>query len=325
MTLFTPNEEQLAISRGLADYLADQFPLDRFRAARDGDRARWSGLAQMGVLGVSLPEADGGMGLTRVDEALVAREAGRHLVSPALIGSILAAHLAARAGLAELRDALLAGHRRAGIAVPVSPAEIRIVDDSSGLFLLVEPDRLRLLECGRGVLRRLDCLDETVSLHAAVAPESQLAASEDQGLALLARLLAAAMLCGQLEATRDMAAEYARTRIQFGRAIGSFQAIKHRCADIALAAELCWSQTLHAADALAADAEDVEFHILTAKLLAGEEALKAARFNIQAHGGMGFTAEVDAHRLMKRAHVLHQLFGDPRSVPAQLLDLPLVL
>jgi len=61
--------------------------------------------------------------------------------------------------------------------------------------------------------------------------------------------------------------------------------------------------------------------VLTAKLLAGDEALKAARFNIQVHGGMGFTDEVDAHRLLKRAHVLHQLLGDPRLVRSRLLDL----
>ena len=63
--------------------------------------------------------------------------------------------------------------------------------------------------------------------------------------------------------------------------------------------------------------------MLAAKLLAGEEALKATRFNIQAHGAMGFTDEVDAHRLMKRAHVLHQLCGDPRHAPARLVDLEL--
>ncbi len=325
MSFLVPTEEQLAISRGLAEFLADKFPVNRFRTSNVSEAERWGELVRMGILGISLPETDGGMGLSLVDDVLVSREAGRNLVSPALIGNILAPHVAARAGSRKLCDSLLAGERRVGIAMVHSQTEIRVIDGDSGIFLLVEPHRMRLMDCGSDGLRALACIDETVQLSTAQVRESELARVDGKDLVLAAELLAAAMLCGQLETTRDMAAEYARTRVQFGRPIGAFQAIKHRCADIALAAELCWSQTLHAADALASGAKDAEFHVRAAKLLAGDEALKAARFNIQAHGGMGFTAEVDAQLLMKRAHVLHQLFGDPRLVRSKLLDLTLVI
>lgn len=315
-----PANEQLAISHGVAYFLAGNYPLDRFRTSGHGDAEHWDELARLGTLGISLSEAAGGMGLSWVDEALACREAGRYLVSPALVGSILAVHAATQAGLETLRDALLAGSCRAGIAMVHPASEMRVIDGGD-VFTLVEPQRVRLIESGNGGLRALDCIDETVTLSAAGLPGSESACVEGKELVLAATLLVAAMLCGLLETTRDMAAEYARTRVQFGRPIGAFQAIKHRCADIALAAELCWSQTLYAAQALAAGAEDAEFHVQSAKLLAGDEALVAARFNIQAHGGMGFTDEVDAHRLLKRAHVLHQLFGDPRLLRARLADL----
>jgi len=265
-----------------------------------------------------------------MDEVLACREAGRYLISPALVGSILAIKIAAQTGHTELRDALLNGECRAGLAMNsatnVAIADtndgVRVVDSGGeGLFLLVQADKLALVEPGESNMQLLDCIDDTVQLYKAAIRATETAWLEDKKLVLGAHLLLAAMLCGVLETICAMAADYARTRVQFGRPIGAFQAIKHRCADIALATELCWSQTLQAVTALQSNAADAEFHILTAKLLAGDEALKAARFNIQVHGGMGFTDEVDAHRLLKRVHVLHQLLGDPRLVRSRLLDL----
>jgi len=337
MTFAVPTEDQLSLARGMAEFLAGNYPISRFRTTERFADARWSDLAHMGALGISLPDAEGGMGLSWIDEVLACREAGRYLISPALVGSIIAIKIAARTGNAEVRDALLSGEYRAGIAMSsvmssaltnsaVASAidNVHVIDGSEGLYLLAHADKLALIEPGESNLQSVSCIDDTVQLHKA-AIRSGLAAEpewlEDKSLLLGTHLLLAAMLCGLLETTCDMAAEYARTRVQFGRPIGAFQAIKHRCADIALATELCWSQTLQAAAALQAGSTDAEFHVLTAKLLAGDEALNATRFNIQVHGGMGFTDEVDAHRLLKRAHVLHQLLGDPRLVRASLLDM----
>jgi alkylation response protein AidB-like acyl-CoA dehydrogenase len=321
MTSFiVPTPDQLSLAQGIAEFLAGNFPIDRFRLDQKSDAERWTDLAGMGAIGISLPEDDGGLGLTWVDEVLVCREAGRYLLSPAWVGSVLAVRIAALTGQTELRDALINGECRAGIATIRADEEVQIIDGSEGLFVLVRAGALALIEPGESSMMVVDCIDDTVQLNKATL-RTQPDWIEDQALALGAHLLLAAMLCGLLETTRDRAAEYARTRVQFGRPIGAFQAIKHRCADIALAAELCWLQTLQAVDALQSAAVDAEFHVLSAKMLAGDEALKAVRFNIQAHGGMGFTDEVDAHRLMKRAHVLHQLLDDPRLVRARLADL----
>ncbi len=325
MTLSLPDAEQLALVRGVADFLAGEFPLTRFRGGVPCDIGRWPDLASLGIFGIMLPEADGGLGLGVVEAALVARELGQVLMSPAVIAGLLAPQVAARAGEAALCGALVAGERRVGIALGTLGDEARVADCHTtaaygGPFLLIEGETLSLIEAGQ---RALDCIDGTVQLTAATMPGTVLARIEAPDLALAAQLLAAGLLTGLLETTRNMAADYARTRVQFGRPIGAFQAIKHRCADAALGAEMCWTQLWAAANALASGQADAEFQVRSAKWLAGDEALKAARFDIQVHGGMGFTQEADAQLILKRCHVLNQMFGNPRLVPAQLVLLPL--
>jgi len=322
MTFVTPTPDQWSLCRGMTEFLAGNFPLSRFRSKQISEKDCWQDLASMGVFGISLPEADGGMGQSLLDDVLACREAGRYLISPALVGSILAVKIAAQTDKITLRDALISGLSRAGIATTAVNGDVQIVDgDSDGIFLLVQADRIAVVNSDASNRPTLRCIDDAVQLDKTEIRALAVDWLENKSLALAAHLLLAAMLCGLLETICEMAADYARTRVQFGRPIGAFQAIKHGCADIALATELCWSQTLQAASALQSDAADAEFHVLTAKLLAGDEALKAARFNIQVHGGMGFTDEVDAHRMLKRVHVLHQLLGDPRLVRRRLLDL----
>ncbi|MFC3172656.1 acyl-CoA dehydrogenase family protein [Novosphingobium bradum] len=328
MMLALPDDEQLALARGVADFVADAFPIARLREnrPRDGERwgERWGDLAALGVFGVGLAEAEGGLGLTCVEQVLVARELGRTLVSPAAIAAMLAPQVAAEAGEPALCAALLAGERQVGIGLGALDGEARAIDADDGLALMVAGDTVSLIA---GPPRPLQCIDETSRLFAMPLPGSGNAATVvattvSPGLALAAHLLAAAMLVGQLETTRDMAATQARTRVQFGHPIGAYQAIKHRCADAALGAELCWTQVWAAAHALASLADNAEFQVRAAKWLAGTEALKAARFNIQAHGGMGFTQECDAQLLLKRTHILNQMFGNPQGVPGQLVNLP---
>lgn len=322
MTLILPNEDQLAIAEGVASYLAGHFPLERFREASVADSSRWQQLAELGLFGIALPESAGGMGLSWMENALACREAGRLLLSPALLGSILGAQVAANGGDTGLCEALLTGRRRVGIAMPVAQQQMQVIAGDDGLCLLVEEHSLSLVEYDRAAPLQ-QCIDDSVGLQLITTDGLSPLRCEDEQLVCAVHTLVAAMLCGVLEQVCSMAAEYARTRVQFGRPIGAFQAIKHRCADIALATELCWSQTLNAVQALENAAVDARFHALSATLLAGEETLKAARVNIQIHGGMGFTDEVDAHRLLKRAHVLQQLSGDPRLLKSTLLSLEL--
>jgi alkylation response protein AidB-like acyl-CoA dehydrogenase len=121
------------------------------------------------------------------------------------------------------------------------------------------------------------------------------------------------------EATRDMAVEYAKTRQQFGKAIGSFQAIKHLCADMAIRAEAAVCQVIFAALVESERRAGARFHSVAARLVAVEAALQNAAQNIQVHGAIGFTAEAEAHLFIKRAHVLEQLWGNTRQQRRQML------
>src|SRR5690606_33176714 len=131
-----------------------------------------------------------------------------------------------------------------------------------------------------------------------------------------AQVLASAFLAGLAEAARDMATEHARTRIQFGKPIGVNQAIKHVCADMAVAADAAISQTLFAAIALQSGRGDSMFQVLAAKSVATRAAIDNAANGIQVHGGMGYTFEHNAHLVLKRAHVYAHLFGEPTGILA---------
>jgi alkylation response protein AidB-like acyl-CoA dehydrogenase len=139
----------------------------------------------------------------------------------------------------------------------------------------------------------------------------------DRDLLDIADLLVSAQLLGTAEASRDLAVSYALVREQFGRPIGSFQAIKHHCANMAVAAEMLSAQLDMAAIAMRDERDDARFQIAALRLLAPKTALANARACIQVHGGIGFSSEADAHHYLKQAHVLRHLLSE-----AAMLDLP---
>jgi alkylation response protein AidB-like acyl-CoA dehydrogenase len=133
--------------------------------------------------------------------------------------------------------------------------------------------------------------------------------AEDDPIWLRGLVLAAAMQVGIAEAAKDMAVDHAKNRIQFGRPIGVNQAIKHRCVDMAVAAEAALEQTLFAAVCLRDCRRDADFQVLAAKAVASKAALANASEAIQVHGAMGFSYEHDMHLYLKRAHMLDRLLG----------------
>ena len=118
---------------------------------------------------------------------------------------------------------------------------------------------------------------------------------------------------------RDMAVTYAKDRKQFGQPIGSFQAIKHICADMAVRCEESASQLFYAALSLRDGTADAAVEIPAAAFIAARAALENAAAGIQVHGGIGMTAELDAHWFLKRAHVLDQAMGNSRRQLDRLL------
>jgi alkylation response protein AidB-like acyl-CoA dehydrogenase len=127
---------------------------------------------------------------------------------------------------------------------------------------------------------------------------------------------------GVAEGARNMAVDYAKVREQFGKPIGSFQAIKHLCADMAIRSEAALCQASFAALVIDQDHRDADYHATSAKLVATDAALRNAADNIQIHGAFGFTAEANAHHFLKRAHVIDLLWGDQKTQRTRLLAMP---
>jgi alkylation response protein AidB-like acyl-CoA dehydrogenase len=116
--------------------------------------------------------------------------------------------------------------------------------------------------------------------------------------------------------------EYAKVREQFGKQIGSFQSVKHICADMAIRSEAALCQASFAALVLANDLADTDFHAVASKIVATDTAVKNAAASIQVHGAYGFTAEANAHHYLKRAHVTDMLWGSLREQRERILTFP---
>ena len=135
-----------------------------------------------------------------------------------------------------------------------------------------------------------------------------------------ADLLLAARMVGLAGHACDLAVEYAKVREQFGQPIGSFQAVKHHCADMGVRTRLSWYQTNLACLKLQANAEDAPLQVASAKLLAAQAARENGRTGIQVHGGIGYQSECDAHWFVKRAYIYDQAGGNMAIQAKRVLD-----
>jgi alkylation response protein AidB-like acyl-CoA dehydrogenase len=350
-----PDDAQSALRDELRRFLSDRVTSDARRACASEpgavDRALWAELAALGAFTVAVPEARGGVGLGWADAVLVFEELGRAAVPGPLVGTTLAATLVpgpapdpgARppAGLADPGGAPGQPTRVGGDAVPVvgvvdavdGPA---LVEHLAGLDALVVLDRdgLRVLDGPdlASLVAGATPLDRPVDPLTPVARVARLDGGRRVGDRAAAdawlragALLTAALQVGLGEAAVVLGTDYARQRHQFGRAIGSFQAVKHMLADayagVEVARSAVWSAAVQLDEALAeagtaagapghADAyADVARAVAGARIVASGASVAAAKACIQVHGGMGFTWELDAHLYLKRALALDTSFG----------------
>jgi len=305
---FDVNEDEAALQEGIRSFCAGRFDMETVRGLADTagvDRGRWRELADTGVFGLRLPEADGGVGLGTTEAVLVFEELGRALVP----GPVLATHLAA-----GLVDGAVTGERVIGLVErPAHPVLVEHLDALDAL-VVVDEEGLHLVEAdaisGEPVARPLDPL---TPLHVvADLPEGEAVGGPDDAARwrLEGAVLAAAQLLGIAGATVELGTAYAKEREQFGKPIGTFQAVKHMLADMLTRAEVARA-AVYAAGVTLDDPSvgDPARAAHGAKLIAGEGAIANGKACIQVHGGMGFTWEVDAHLYLKRAFVLDTVFG----------------
>lgn len=302
---FELNADERDLQEAIRRLCAGRMPMDRVRSLETTggfDRELWDELAGAGVFSLRLAADRGGVGLGATEAVLVFEELGRAL----LPGPLVATHLAA--GLLDRVDGVVGSVERAGSPVLVEhldALDALVVVDDAGLWRV---DREGLT--GPRVERPLDPLTPVHELTVLPAGEQVGGPSDASLWRLEGAALTAALLLGISEAVLDKATAFAKERRQFGRAIGSFQAVKHLLADMLVRTEVA-RPAVYAAGVHLDDPElgDPSRAVAAAKAVAGTAALANARTAIQVHGGMGYTWEVDAHLYLKRAWVLDTHFG----------------
>ncbi len=309
--------DQRQITASVQDVLTDRFPLGRFRNTRGGncDQSIFSEVVELGWLGLGVAEDAGGAGFTLVEEVLLFRELGRHLVTPCVLASVLGAHLALALGKAAFAAGIIAGTQRVALANRLvgGGALTHAVLDGAGCDWLLFWDEAGFTCLSREAISRQDVgqsIDRTLSLQrVALAAGEGLHLAGDAAAALRRRadLLIAAQMLGLAQAAQETAVDYAKLREQFGQPIGAFQAIKHRCTDMKLRETVLEALVLMAALAERNNEADAAFQIASARLLGSHYAIENGAAGIQIHGAMGYTAECDAHLFVLRAHVLDSI------------------
>lgn len=320
-----PSEEQGRIVAAVADFLREEMPADRLRSVLDpavgGDRALWPALGAFGIFGLGLPETAGGAGFGIIEETLVFRELGLVLASPSMISTAVGAHLALASGNVELARNIVAGKVSVGLAIMDDHAQsacgpdarFHLIDgDDADLILVWDESGAGLATPSPGSTAALECIDWTIALSTVSRRDfSALSWVERERFDApnRIRLLTAAVQCGLAQGAMDLGVDHVKLREQFGQPLGAFQAVKHRCADMAKHMLAAWSQTCFAAVTHSADADQTEFQTLAAAMLASDAAVRNAEASIQNFGAIGFTAENLVHLYLKRAHVLDLIGG----------------
>lgn len=308
-TRYHPSAEQLDLASAMDDTIAALLPLSRLHAANDETADTWSQLEAAGIFGICRSEDQGGSGLGAAEEALITIGLGQRLASAAVVATLGAAHCDAPA-LSGRRIA--AGYRR---------GERIVIVESPGAdaLLLREADGATLHALESVQTRPLDARLWLAGLCEAQKLGEPLARYDGAGLLRL-RLLDAAALAGLADAALQMGVGYAGLREQFGRPIGTFQAIKHHCANMAIAARCARDQVSFAAVAIDERREDAILQVECALFVAGQAAVENAGKNIQIHGGIGFSDEADPHLLLKRAQLLIAVAGGLEAANARIAN-----
>jgi len=296
-------------------------------------RRRWEALAQMGVVGMTVPEEHGGMGLGLVDVVLLLEEAGRSgLPEPLLETAVLGVPLLVGATgpvADQVRDRWLPKVAAGEAVLSVGTSSMPAVPGAVGadLLLLERAGEVHAVPAASVTLRPRPVLDGSrrlAQIEWEPSPATMLVpASESAGvLAALgdrAAMGTGAVLVGVADRLVAMAAQYAVDRTQFGKPIGSFQAVKHHLADALVRVEFARPAVYRAAWSLSEGERDASVHASMAKALASDAAVLAARSALQVHGAIGYTWEHDLHLWMKRAWSLAAAWGDAAAHRARIL------
>ncbi|MCA1711578.1 MAG: acyl-CoA/acyl-ACP dehydrogenase [Actinobacteria bacterium] len=345
---FSMTDEQRALQDAVRSYLRDRFGPQQVRAVyedTDGNGipdGLWKSIGEQGWLAVLVPEEHDGIGLGLLDASVIAREFGAMTTPGPWLSTILAGEAIRLAGSAEQQKSwlprLAAGEVKAAVALhrpgssPLpanAPAtseggrvfgQLKLVEYAqvADLLVIAAPDGLYLVDPEADGITVTPCeaLDRTtrvatLDLNGVEGERLENSSPEvvqdvlDRGAVLVAN-----DLVGIARKALTETVEYDKTRVQFGKPVGSFQAIKHDLADLHVAVTMAEHAATYAAYAVDTDRDDKALAVSIAKSKAADTARKATSDMIQYHGGIGYTWEHDAHFYFKRAKRLEYAYGD---------------
>ena len=319
---FDLDEDELALQRAAGDLLDALSSPERVRAAiatdAGYDRALWKSMVDQGWMGVELDEKRGGLGLGTVAAAVLLEQVGRHVAPAPFLPSLLALGALARAADDDVHDAepwverLLSGDAVGCVAwgdgpvVAAPVADVAIVVDSDNVVALdLAANGRPRREPAMDLTRPLGWLQRGAGSALTLGGREAVDALVDLG----ATYVSAEML-GSASRVLELTVDYAKERVQFGRPIGSFQAVKHRCADMLVDVEGMRSTAYHGAWCIEADEPDASVAASTAKVWCSDASRRVMASGLQVHGGIGFTWDHDMHLYLKRSQLDQVTFGD---------------
>jgi alkylation response protein AidB-like acyl-CoA dehydrogenase len=301
----TQTEDQRQILDAVHALLAESYPVSRLSDARAADDL--TPLIAFGAFALALPEQSGGTGFTLIEEALVHVQLGRHLVSLTALAAPIAARISYETGRSDILTGIVDGTITVAPAVRHEDGILLLDGEAADLAVFRSGANLHLVDLARVERHSEPSMGQGRPITKVALEQSSNVLTAAAETAAIEQVLIAAQLLGIAEGTRDLAVEYASLREQFGRPIGSFQAIKHHCANMAIRAERLSAQLDMAAIAVHEGRDDADFQVAALARIVPDIALENARTCIQIHGGIGFSAEADAHLYLKQAHALAQL------------------
>jgi alkylation response protein AidB-like acyl-CoA dehydrogenase len=342
---FGLSESQEFLKDSARKFFAGECPSAEMRRLMETDTAYdaalWSKLTDQGYTGIIFPEAYGGVGLGKVELMLLMEEAGRALLpgpffsTVVLAGSVLDA-IASPAHKQKYLALICHGQARATVAIleanaSWNPCDIQLtaangkltgekyfVSDAAvaDFIIVVARNGVFIVNSKAPGLKisPMTAMDLTrklyvVEFHNTPAEEIGATANLERAFDVATAALAAELV-GGMQRTLEITVEYAKTRKQFGKPIGTFQAVQHQCADMYLETESSRSAVYYAGWALEENSPDASTAVSIAKMYASDAARTVGNRGIQIHGGMGFTWENDVHLYYRRAKGSETAFGD---------------
>ena len=342
---FGLSESQEFLKDSARKFLAGECPSAEMRRLMETDTAYdatlWSKITEQGYTGIIFPEGYGGAGLGKVELMLLMEEAGRALLpGPFFSTVVLAGSVLEAAGNHALKEKYLAAICRGEVRATVAfveasaswnPQDVQLsatngkltgekffVSDAAiaDFIVVVARNGVFVVDSkARGLrispMSGMDLTRKLYGVEFSNTPAEQIGGTTNLPRAFdIATAALAAELVGGMQRILDITVEYAKTRKQFGKPIGMFQAVQHQCADMYLETESSRSAVYYAGWALEENSPDAATAVSIAKMYASDAARTVGNHGIQIHGGMGFTWENDLHLYYRRAKASETAFGD---------------